>query len=287
MGPRRTTELGSTGITVSCMGTGTNRWEKGENDEPVYQTFKALLESGIYFFDTAEVYTGGRSERLLGECLRRDGRSVVVASKYMPYPTRLTKGHFNEALDATRGRLGVATLDLYYVHMPPTLTSIESLMDHMAEAVSAGKIRAVGVSNFSAEQMRKAAAQLEKHNLTLAANEVEYSLTNREPEENGVLDTCKEIKASLVAYRPLSRGLLAANNARGNPIILKALEAVAERHGMKTSQIALAWLLQKDPIVIPIPGATKREHALENMSALDIVLKEDEFRELNEASKPR
>ena len=218
MGPSRTTELGSTGITVSRMGTGTNRWAKGENDEPVYETFKALLESGIYFFDTAEVYTGGRSERLLGECMRRDGRSVVVASKYMPYPTRLTKGHFNEALDATLKRLGVVTLDLYYVHMPPTLTSIESLMDHMAEAVSAGKIRAVGVSNFSAEQMRKAAAQLEKHDLTLAANEVEYSLTNREPEENGVLDACREIKASLVAYRPLSRGLLAANNARGNPI---------------------------------------------------------------------
>jgi aryl-alcohol dehydrogenase-like predicted oxidoreductase len=271
---------------VSRLGTGTNRWAQGENDEPVYEAFKALLDGGVYFFDTAEVYTGGRSERLLGGCLHRDGRSIIVASKYMPYPTRLTKGQFNEALDATLERLGEATLDLYYIHMPPTLTSIESLMDDMAEAVSAGKIRSVGVSNFSAEQLRRAATQLENYGLTLAANEVEYSLTNRGPEENGVLDACKEIKASLVAYRPLSRGLLAVNNARGNPA-MKTLESIADRHEVKVGQIALAWLLQKDPIVIPIPGATKMEHALENMSALNIVLKDDEFRELDEVSNPR
>ncbi len=286
MGNNRTTELGSTGIMVSRLGTGTNRWAKGENDEHVYEAFRALLDGGVNFFDTAEVYMGGKSERLLGECIQRDGRVVVVASKYMPYPTRLTKGQFNEALDATLGRLGVATLDLYYVHMPPTLTSIDSLMDHMAEAVNAGKIRAVGVSNFSAEQMRRAAAQLERHELTLAANEVEYSLTNREPEENGVLDACREIKASLVAYRPLSRGLLATDDARGDKT-MKTLEGIAKRHGAKMGQIALAWLLQKDPVVIPIPGATKREHALENTSALNIALKDDEFKELDEASKPR
>ena len=292
----RTTKLGSTGITVSRIGTGTNRWSFGENDEPVYQAYKSLLDKGINFFDTAEIYTGGKSESLLGACLRRDGRPAVIASKYRPSTTRLTSKQFTEALNESLSRIGVKTIDLYYIHMPPTTQSIEVLMDYMAEALEAGKIRSVGVSNFDSEQMRIAADQLEVHGIPLAANQVEYNLMNREPETNGVLEACRELKASLVAYRPLGRGQLASDKATGDPSskiegglsregsILEALHLIAERHRRSVGQVALGWLLRRDEVVIPIPGVTKIGHASENSETLNWSLTEAEFRELEEVS---
>lgn len=280
----RTTELGSTGITVSRIGTGTNRWAYGENDEAVYEVYGALLDRGVNFFDTAEIYTGGRSERLLGECHRRDGRPAVLASKYRPSEDRSTSGAFMEALDATLSRLGVEAIDLYYIHMPPATGSIEVLMDYMAEVYEAGKIGAVGVSNFNAEQMRAAAARLERRGIPLAANQVEYSLSNREPENNGVLEACRERGVSLVAYRPLSRGTLASKKVQTGKLE-DALGVIADRHGVAPSQVALAWLLGRDDLVIPIPGATKREHALQNADALKLALRDDELAELDDVSR--
>ena len=122
------------------------------------------------FFDTAEIYNRGKSERLLGSCLRRKPQTVVVASKFAPYPTRLSRRQFMRALDHSLGRLGLETIDLYYIHFPFTLLSVETLMDMMAEAVEAGKVRAVGVSNFNARQMRRAATRLARYHLPLAAN---------------------------------------------------------------------------------------------------------------------
>jgi aryl-alcohol dehydrogenase-like predicted oxidoreductase len=151
----RTKLLGSTDIRVSRIGTGTNQWVFGENDEPVFQVYKSLLDKGVNFFDTAETYTGGKSERLLGACYKRDGRQSIIASKYRPSSSRRTESDFLKALDGSLRRLGVVTLDLYYIHMPPSAQSIEDLMDYMAEAWTSEKIRAVGVSNFDAEQMRR------------------------------------------------------------------------------------------------------------------------------------
>ena len=297
--PDRVTELGSTGVMVSRIGVGTNRWTIGENDESVFQAYRSLLDKGINFFDTAEIYTGGRSEQLLGACHRRDNRPVVIASKYMPSTTRLTSGQFMEALNSTLSRLGVEILDLYYIHMPPTTQSVEVLMDYMAEVFEAGKIRAVGISNFDADQMRRAAARLEGHGVPLAANEVEYNLMNREPETNGVLDACRELNASLVAYRPLGRGLLASVDAMGGSskntrarspsedTIMETLRLIAEHLGRSVSQVALGWLLRKDDAVIPIPGATNVSHALDNAEALDWILGEAEFKQLEEVSSPK
>jgi aryl-alcohol dehydrogenase-like predicted oxidoreductase len=291
----RTTLLGSTDIRVSRIGTGTNRWALGENDEPVFQVYKALLDNGVNFFDTAEIYTGGKSEHLLGACSKRDGRPSIIASKYRPSSSRRIEKDFLEALDGSLNRLGVRTLDLYYVHMPPTAQSIEDLMDYMAEAWAAGKIRAVGVSNFDAEQMRKAAARLERHDLKLTANQVEYSLMNREPETNGVLEACKNLDTSLVAYRPLGRGQLASVGMTGDfsrvvggssseDTLEATIRSIAEDHEGSVSQVSLRWLLRRDELVIPIPGATKVDHALENAGALDWVMSEAEFNELDEAS---
>ena len=289
------TTLGSTDIKVSRIGTGTNRWTFGENDEPVFQVYKSLLDKGVNFFDTAEIYTGGKSERLLGACIKRDGRQPIIASKYRPSTSRLTKRDFFEALNGSLKRLGVETLDLYYIHFPPSTQSIEDLMDYMAEAWTTEKIRAVGVSNFDAEQMRRSAAQLEKHGMKLAANQVEYSLLNRGTETNGVLEACKDLDASLVAYRPIGRGQLAsavmtgsssrdAAGSKRESNLETVIRSIAEDHGGSVSQVAINWLLRRDELVIPIPGATKVDHALENIGALDWIMSESEFNELDEAS---
>jgi aryl-alcohol dehydrogenase-like predicted oxidoreductase len=200
-----------------------------------------------------------------------------------------------EALEGSLKRLGVETLDLYYVHMPPSAQSIEDLMDYMSEAWTMGKIRSIGISNFDAEQMRRSTAQLEKHGLRLAANQVEYSLLNREIETNGVLEACRDLDASLVAYYPLVKGRLssvvmtdsssrALSGSKSESNLETVILSIAEDHGGSVSQVAINWLLRRDDLVIPIPGTTKVNHALENVGALDWVMSKAEFKELDEAS---
>jgi aryl-alcohol dehydrogenase-like predicted oxidoreductase len=295
--------LGASGIKVSSLGTGTNRWAQGKNDEAVFQAYQSLVDAGVNFFDTAEVYNGGKSERLLGACLQRDHRPVVIASKFAPLPTRLRRRQFMNALDASLSRLGVLTIDLYYIHFPYSLLSIETLMDLMAQAVEAGKVRAVGVSNFNAKQMHRAATRLGRYHIPLAANQVRYNLLQRQPEENGVLDTCRELNVALVAYRPLEGGRLKSNTVPGAPsgspstggeakaaskeeVLQQTLEAIAQQRGNSVSQVALNWLLRRDEHVIPIPGATSVRHASENAGTLSWELSNDEFAAIDQASSP-
>ena len=192
------------------------------------------------------------------------------------------------ALDTTLARLGRETIDLYYIHFPFPLANLAALTDALAEAVKAGKARAVGVSNFSADQMRRAADRLARANIPLAANEVHYSLLHRNPERNGVLAACKEIGASLVAYFPLASGRLArrpdaAKPERSDPL-RRTLGEIAERHQASAAQVALNWLLARDPCIIPIPGATKAPHARANVGALGIKLSEVEFVQIDGVS---
>ena len=295
--PRR--PLGRSGIAVSPLGVGANRWTYGRNDEAVFQAFAASLDAGIDFFDSAEVYGFGKSERLLGACLQKDHRPVVIASKFAPYPTRLSRGQFMHALDRSLSRLGVQTIDLYYVHFPFTLLSVERLMDMMAQAAEAGKIRAVGVSNFSARRMRRAAARLARYKIHLASNQVHYNLLHRRPEANGVLEACRQLDVALVAYRPLAGGRLMAGvrpgpaaasrgqsktTAKDPQLLQQTLAEIAPRHGCSAGQVALNWLLRRDQHVIPIPGATKARHAQENARALDWQLTDEEFAAIDRAS---
>jgi aryl-alcohol dehydrogenase-like predicted oxidoreductase len=296
--------LGASGIRVSPLGTGTNRWSQGKNDEAVFQTFSSLVDAGVNFFDTAEIYSMGKSERLLGACLQRDPRPVVIATKFFPSPTRLFRRQFMNALDASLRRLGRRTIDLYYIHFPYTLLSVETMMDLMAQAVEAGKIRAVGVSNFSVEQMRRAAVRLEKYGIPLAANQVRYNILHRQPEVNGVLAACRELNVALVAYRPLERGLLRSDDVRGGApgpvssisekgkttskeeVVRKTLQMIAQEHGKSVSQVALNWLLRRDEHVIPIPGTTNASHAMENVDTLTWQLSDDEFASVDRVSSP-
>jgi aryl-alcohol dehydrogenase-like predicted oxidoreductase len=296
--------LGASGIRVSPLGTGTNRWSKGKDDEVVFQAFHSLVDAGVTFFDTAEVYSFGKSERLLGDCLKRDSRPVVVATKFAPYPWRLFRSQFMKALDTSLSRLGTKAIDLYYIHFPNTLLSIETLMDFMAEAVRAGKVRAVGVSNFNAKQMHRAATRLDRYGIPLAANEVRYNLLHRQPEWNGVLAACQELNVALVAYRPLERGRIRSNSSpratSGSPsqtaengkaaskkeAIQETLQKIAHQRGRSVSQVALNWLLCRDTHVIPIPGTTNSRHAMENAETLTWQLSDDEFAAIDRVSSP-
>jgi aryl-alcohol dehydrogenase-like predicted oxidoreductase len=282
--------LGKTGAEVPAIGVGANRWSYGANDAPVFETYQALVGAGGGFIDTAEVYGFGKSERLIGECLRKDGRPVFVASKFAPFVARTSPRHLMAALDASLGRLGLASVDLYYVHFPFPFADLGGFADGLAAAVKSGKAKHVGVSNFNADQMRRVADRLARSNIALAANEVHYSLAHRNPETNGVLEACRELDVALVAYFPLASGRLAGSAADAKKDKLEALcrvlAEVAQAHQATPSQVALNWLLARDPRVIPIPGATKAHHAKANLDALAWRLTDEEFATLDAASAP-
>jgi aryl-alcohol dehydrogenase-like predicted oxidoreductase len=285
-----TRALGKGGDAVSALGVGTNRWRQGTNDGAVFETYQALLDGGVSFIDTAEVYGFGKSERLIGDCIRKDGRPVKLASKFAPFFARIMPRQLIGALDASLARLGVSSLELYYVHFPFPFTPLSLFAEGLIEAVKSGKAKRVGVSNFSGDQMRRIADLLARENIPLAANEVSYSLMNRKAETNGVLDACKELDVALVAYFPLASGRLAAPADDGKPdraaVLRRTLAEVAQAHQASISQVALNWLLARDPHVIPIPGASKAAHAKENAAALAWRLTDDEFAAIDAASAP-
>jgi len=284
-----TRPLGRSGLSVPALGVGTNRWRQGTNDGAVLETYRALLDAGAAFLDTAEVYGFGRSERLIGDCRRADPRQAIVASKFAPFIGRASSRALLAALDASLARLGLESLDLYYVHFPFPFTPLETFAEALIEAVKRGKTRAVGVSNFGAEQMRRMADLLGRAGVPLAANEVHYSLASRKPETNGVLDACRELDVALVAYFPLASGRLTAppSEPGKDPALAKlrhVLNEVAAAHLATEAQAALAWLVARDRCVIPIPGATKARHASENLGAFSLTLTADEFGALDTAS---
>lgn len=310
-------QLGASGLVVPALGVGIWSWGeerfwgygKTYTREDITQAYQTCLDAGLNFFDTAEIYGSGASERLLGESLRADGRPIIIASKFAPLPTRFSARTLLDALDNTLERLGVEQIDLYQIHWPYTFLDINALMDALAQAVRSNKVRAVGVSNYSAAQMRKAHARLARHDIPLASNQVHYSLLHRQPEANGVLNACRELDVALIAYSPLEQGLLTGKFRPGNttakppfprslqksfrageqkkmePLFL-ALEEVAQAHGKTFSQVALNWLLQRDERVIPIPGAKNARQAGENAGAIGWRMSEDEFLRIDRAAQP-
>lgn len=224
-------KLGKSGLLVPALGIGiwswgeTGWWNYGQShtQEDVSQAYRACLEAGFTFFDTAEVYGRGASERLLGECRSADGRPITIASKFAPPITRFSRAaharknarSLLEALDQSLERLGVECIDLYQIHTASPVLKVDDLMDVLAEAVQAGKVRAVGVSNYRASQMWQAHARLASYGIPLASNQVRYSLLHRYPETNGVLDACRELNVALIAYSPLEQGILTGKYRSG------------------------------------------------------------------------
>jgi aryl-alcohol dehydrogenase-like predicted oxidoreductase len=281
--------LGGSGISVPALGVGTNRWDaRGPDQARLRDTLAAALDAGMGLFDTAESYSAGRSEIALGQAARADGRPVLLASKFAPLPYRVSTAQFAAALDKTLERLGRDALDLYYLHFPYSPRGVGTWMRAMARAVKAGKVRAVGISNCTVAQMRTAAGVLARYGIPLAANQVHYSLLHRKPETDGVLDACRQMDVALVAYRPLGHGVISAASPTGpgRAALADTLREVAVTRNATPAQVALAWLLQRDEHVIPIPGATRPEHVRENAGARALDLSEQEFAAIDRVSAP-
>lgn len=310
--------LGASGIAVSPLGVGVWSWGdktfwgygKDYTREDISQAYKVCQDAGLNFFDTAEMYGRGESERILGECIREDGRPVVIASKFAPMPNRFSARSLLKALDASLERLNVKTIDLYQIHWPYTIIGVDALMDALAEAVRSDKVRAVGVSNYGADLMRRAHARLARHDIPLASNQVHYNLLHRKPEKNGVLDVCRELNVALIAYSPLEQGLLTgkyrivagqgiavsgqrrfsrsfrASQRRKIEPLLQTMDEIGNAHGKTMGQVALNWLLLKDELIIPIPGAKNVRQATENAGAIGWRLTKEEFERIDEASQP-
>ena len=311
--------LGRSSLRVPRLGVGAMTWGEprglarlhpaqtaygaAHGYEEEKRAVEASLEAGVNLFDTAAMYSGGASERRLGELAA--GRDLVVASKF-PSGLRFRAENFPDELEASLGRLGRLRIDLYQHHFPTRRVSIPELMEQMAKAVEAGKVNAVGVSNYSAAQMREAHAALARHGIPLASNQVEYSLLHRQPETNGVLDACRELGVTLIAYTPLAGGLLTGKYSTQNrpggfyrrvlpryrrrgleaiqPVVT-LLNEIGNRYEKTPSQVALRWLIE-NPAVLPIPGAKNGRQATANAAALGFSLTAEEVQALDEATHP-
>jgi aryl-alcohol dehydrogenase-like predicted oxidoreductase len=304
--------LGSSDLYVSPLGIGTWAWGdrlfwgygRGEySDDDLEAAFQASREAGINFFDTAEMYGRGRSEQLLGRFLRDSGDDVVVATKFFPFPWRLRRADLPKALQASLERLGMERVDVYQIHWPFPPVPIWTWMAAMADVVEAGLVRAVGVSNYSPEQTRRAVAALGERGVRLISNQVEYSLLKRQPERNGLLQLCHDLNVTLIAYSPLGQGLLTGKYTPENPPsgmarrrryppqrlaaiqpLLGLMREIGQAHGGKTlPQVASNWVMCKG--ALPIPGAKNVDQARENAGALGWRLTDDEVAALDASSE--
>jgi aryl-alcohol dehydrogenase-like predicted oxidoreductase len=238
---------------------------------------------------------------MVGKFIRASGQTVVVATKYKPFPWRRWKKSLINALHHSLKRLDMTVVDLYQIHWPIPPLSLESMADALADAVEAGLARAVGVCNYNEEQMRLTYRVLSKRGVLLASNQVNYSLLNRNVEKNGLLKACQELGVTLIAYSPIAKGVLtgkytpekAPAGLRGNyynkerlarvqPLI-RLLQETGEAHdGKSPAQVALNWLMCKG--AVPIPGAKNIHQAQENAGALGWRLTDKEVATLDEAS---
>lgn len=311
------TFLGKSNLPVPRMGVGAMVWgdpkglarlhpaqtayggTNGIEDEK--RAMEVSIEAGVNLFDSAAMYSGGAAEERLGELTR--GRDVVIATKY-PSGFSFRAGDFPKELEKTLARLGRDSIDLYQHHFPNARVSIPELMNRVADAVESGKVKAVGVSNYTVGQMREAHEALAKRGIPLASNQVEYSLLRRQPETNGVLDACRELGITLIAYSPLAGGMLtgkySAQNRPGGffrrilpqynrktldaiqPVV-SLLREIGEKYSKTPSQVALRWLIE-NPVVLPIPGAKNGKQATDNAEALKFLMTAEEVERLSQAT---
>ena len=302
-------ELGVAPLGVGAWAWGTSRlWGYGKEYDrnDVGEAFRASMAEGVTLFDTAEIYGSGASEKIIGEILREgdfDG-TPVIATKFAPLPYRFGARSLLDALDKSLVRLGVVTVDLYQVHFPNPVFRIESLMDALAEAVKEGKVRHVGVSNYNVDQMQRAHDRLASHGIKLASNQVEYSLFQRAPETNGVLQACRDLDITLIPYSPIAQGLLTGKYSPGDkpsglvrrfgksfgernlkkiePVV-NILREIGEAHDKQPAQVALNWLVTRQN-TLPIPGAKNERQAHQNAGAIGWTMSDEEAEKLDLAT---
>jgi aryl-alcohol dehydrogenase-like predicted oxidoreductase len=316
--------LGTTGLKVSriCLGTmtyGTPTWRPWVLDEEASRPFIArALDQGINFFDTADMYSRGESERVVGRALKeltvRD--QVVVATKAF-YPAAsegvnakgLSRKHLFDAIDASLQRLGTDYVDLYQIHRFDYETPIEETLEALHDIVKAGKARYIGASSMFAWQFMRMLAASDAHGWTrFVAMQNHYNLIYRE-EEREMLPLCRAEGIGVIPWSPLARGFLSGNRKRGDRTadtirsktdqyatelyhsdadyeIADRVTSLAAERGVKPTQIALAWLLAKPGVTAPIVGASKLPHLDDAIGAADLRLSEAEIARLEEPYRP-
>ncbi|NET00684.1 MAG: aldo/keto reductase [Sphaerospermopsis sp. SIO1G1] len=309
-----TITLGTTDIKVPplCIGTwawGDKLfWNYGDNygEEQLKAAFDAAVAAGVTFFDTAEVYGLGLSERFLGMFMKQNPAQVQIATKLGPLPWRWDGKSVSEALTESLKRLQLERIELYQVHWPFLfLLSQETLMNTLADEVEKGRIGAIGVSNYSAEEMQTAHKILSARGIPLAVNQVRYSLLSRQIETNGILQTARDLDVTILAYSPLAQGLLTGKyttdykptGARSidprfsqdglNKIapVLSALTKIGTKYERTPAQVALNWLIAQGN-VIPIAGVKNAEQVKQNVGALDWQMTDEELGELEQITQP-
>jgi aryl-alcohol dehydrogenase-like predicted oxidoreductase len=302
-------ELNIAPLGVGAWAWGTTRlWGYGNEYDrsDVGKAFRASMAEGVTLVDTAEMYGNGASERIIGEILREGGfeGTPVIATKFAPLPYRFSAKSLLKAVDKSLERLGIETIDLYQIHFPNPIFKISSLMDALAETVKAGKVRRVGVSNYGADQMKRAHDRLASYGVSLASNQVEYSLLRRAPETNGVLEASRDLGVTLIAYSPIAKGLLTGKYGPGDrPVglvrrmgrafseqnlkkiepVVNILREIGEAHNKQPAQVALNWLITQGN-VFPIPGAKNEIQARQNAGALGWEMASEEAEKLHLAT---
>jgi aryl-alcohol dehydrogenase-like predicted oxidoreductase len=310
--------LGKTNIQVTPIGLGMMEFSGGGGlmgstfplitQEEKNAIVLAALNGGINWFDTAELYGNGVSEATLSTALKAAGKTdqeVVVATKW--WPLFRTARNIPRSIQDRIRFLDGYTISFYMVHQPYGISSPEAEMDAMADLVEAGKIRSVGVSNFSAERMRRAYQRLQARGLPLAVNQVQFSLLDRSIEKNGILDTAKELGITIIAYTPLASGLLTGKYHKNPELLQKksvfwrarlksgvnksrtlvmALEEIGAKYQATAAQVALNWVIYSHgETIVTIPGATKVRQAEESAGAMKFKLSEVEMARLDELSR--
>jgi len=298
-------ELEVSAIGLGCMGMS---YAYGQGDEKEsLATIDRALELGVNFLDTADMYGPYTNEKLVGKSLKGRRNKVVLATKFgiafdpIDPSKRGINGrpeYVKNACEASLKRLGIETIDLYYLHRVDPDTPIEETVGAMARLVEEGKIRHIGLSEASAETLRKAA---KVHPIT--ALQTEYSLWTRDVEDNGVLETCRALNIGFVPYSPLGRGFLSGEikkfedlaeddwrrtnprfqreNFEKNLELVEKLEEIAKEKGATASQLALAWVLAQGDDIVPIPGTKHQKYIEQNAGAVEIELTADELEKIN------
>jgi aryl-alcohol dehydrogenase-like predicted oxidoreductase len=312
--------VGKSDLMITPIGLGCWQFSKQKNmagkfwpdmqDDLIKKMVEISLEGGINWFDTAEIYGNGASEKALAAALKESGKKpgeIIVATKW--WPMFRFASNIAKTIDERIATLAPYPIDLYQVHQPWGFSNEKAEMEAMARLVKEQKIRYVGVSNFSAAKMRSAWEALQKQGIHLVSNQVRYNLLDRKIESNGILQTAKELGITIIAYSPLAQGLV-TGKFHDNPELLKNIgmrkyssafkpagleksrpvvkyvQELAVKYNVTPSQIALNWLINSHgETVVAIPGATKESHAKENVGTMTFTLTAEDIFMLDKHSK--